>query len=189
MRVTQGRTAFLDLQIAQKKLDQTLRTEIRTLTREYRGKLVAALRAPKKGRIYSARAQRRAYGKTGGFFGRRSVATKKYRASAPGEAPAVQTGTLLRSIRTKVGGKLGPFSARVFANRRLAFYRHFLEFGVGSRKIRRGREVRGKRRVIRERFGASSGSVAPRPVFSPLQAQLTRDLQQRVLKAVQEFKP
>lgn len=189
IRVSAGRTAFLDLLIDQRKLDAEIRSAIRGLAREYRQRLVSQLRAPKSGRTYAAREQRGTYRRTKGVVRRLSVGTKRYRASAPGQAPAVQTGTLVRSVRTKIGGKGGAYAARIFADRKTAFYRHFLEFGVGQRQIRRGRQFdgAGKRQRLRLRNAASSGAVAPRPVWSPLQAALSRDLQSRVLAAVQGF--
>jgi hypothetical protein len=189
IRVTTGRTAFLDLLIDQRKLDAAIREAVRGLAREYRQRLVAQLRAPKAGRTYAARDQRGTYRRTKGVVRRLSVSTKRYRASAPGQAPAVQTGTMLRSIKTKIGGRGGAYSARIFADRRTAFYRHFLEFGVGQRQIRRGKQFDGKskRQRLRARNVASSGAVAPRPVWSPLQTSMSRDLQARVLAAVQGF--
>lgn len=189
LQITSGRTAFLDLLVEQKKLDAAIRLSVRALAREYRNKLVAQLRAPKSGRTYAARDGRRAYRRTKGVVRRLSISTRKYRASAPGQAPAVQTGTMLRAIRTKVGGRKGPYSARIFADRGSAFYRHFLEFGVGKRNIRRGMQFDGNSRKqrLRGRLQASSGAVAPRPVFSPLQTSLSRELEARIRAAVQGF--
>ncbi len=189
IRITTGRTAFLDLLIEQKKLDEAIRLSVRGLAREYRAKLLGHLRAPKSGRLYAARKERATYRRTKGVVRRLSVATKRVRASAPGQAPAVSTGTLVRSVRTKIGGKGGAYSARIFADRKTAFYRHFLEFGVGARQIRRGRQFDGKskKQRLRARNAASSGAVAPRPVWSPLQAQMTAELEARVRAAVQGF--
>jgi len=199
MRITSGRSAFLDLKIAQGKLDQAIRKDIRDLAREYRNKLVSELRANKKGRRYAKRAGRSVYKRvrktvtignqtrTGRVVAAARASVANYTASAPGEAPAVATGTMLRAIRTKVGGRRGTFSARVFADRGTAFYRHFLEFGTGPRVTRRAKLVNGKSRKQRAVARASAGALAPRPVFTPLQARLTRDLEARVEQSVASF--
>lgn len=177
--------AFLDLKIQQGKLDAAIRKSIVELTRQYRQQLVSDLRRPKSGVFYGARQSRAFYRRqrvqTRLFGGQAATitrqvritrATRAYRASRPGEPPAVFTGTLLRSIRTKYPAREKGYGAKVFANRAMAFYRHFLEFGHGgARKGRKGR----------------TGYAAPRPAFSPLQARLERELQGRVLAAVDTF--
>lgn len=199
MRITSGRTAFLDLKIAQGKLDQAIRQSIRDLAREYRNKLLGELRSSKRGRRYAKRSGRAVYRRvratvtignqkrTGRVIRAARANVGTYTASAPGEAPAVATGTMQRAIRTKIGGRNGAFSARVFADRGTAFYRHFLEFGTGPRVTRRAKLVNGKSRKQRAVARASAGSLAPRPVFSPLQSRLTRDLEARVAQAVAGF--
>ena len=177
--------AFLDLKIQQGKLDQAIRRGIVELTRQYRQQLVSELRRPKSGIFYAARGARSFYRRqrvqTSLFGGQTATvtrqvrvtrATRAYRASRAGEAPAVFTGTLLRSIRTKYPAREKGYGAKVFATRGLAFYRHFLEFGHGgARKGRKGR----------------TGYAAPRPAFSPLQARIERELPERVLAAVDGF--
>lgn len=180
-----GRDGFLALRIQQAKLDERIRESIRELTRQYRAELVSQLRSPKGGRLYGQQKARSFYRRqrvTATIFGGQQVkvsrnvrvtkATKAYRASRPGEPPAVFTGTLLRSIRTKFPSREKGYGAKVFANRGTAFYRHFLEFGAGP--PRRGRKGTG-------------GYRAPRPVFSPLQARLEVELSGRVLAAVNSF--
>ena len=201
LKITGGRTAFLDLLTAQKKMESDIRTAIVSLAREYKGKVAAEFRSAKSGRRYARRDGRATYRrqrvtvtlgnqtKSARLARKVSVATGTYTASAPGQAPAVQTGTMLRSLRTKIGGKRGPFSARVFADRGTAFYRHFLEFGTGKRMIGRGKQISGKSRKqsLRARNTASAGILAPRPVFSPLQTVLNRELTTRVAAAVAGF--
>lgn len=184
MRITQGRSTFLDLKIQQGKLEQDVRAAVREMTAAYRARIVAELRAPKGGRQYGARASRAFYRRVrtnvtlfGGAQGsfrrvtRVQGKTRAYTASKPGQAPASFTGTLARSVRTKVKG--GGFRARVFADKGTAFYRHFLEFGTGPRSTRR------PRRFV--------GALAARPIWSRLQAEIERELPRRVLAAVDKF--
>lgn len=185
LRIIEGRGAFLDLRIQTARMEADIRKTLREMAASYRQRVVATLRAPKSGRRYGGRSARAFYrvqrrsvtlfgGKTGSYRAavRATKATKAYTASAPGQAPAVLTGTLLRSIRTKVPSRGKGFTVRVFANRQTAFYRHFLEFGHGAaRKGRKGR----------------TGPAAPRPVWSPLQAEIQRELPRRVLAALDHF--
>lgn len=185
MKIT-GRETFLDLQIAGRRLDETLRTAVKDLARRYEAELKNELRRPKSGKAYGAQSSRSAFRRSSRktvIFGRtanvrtvvrRSVKTKAYRASAPGEAPASFTGTELRSIKVKTRG----YGATIFADRGTAFYRHFLEFGT---KARTQRTQRGKA------VNRNVGRIAPRPVFSPLQARLDVDMQDRVERAVDLF--
>lgn len=186
LRITQGRTAFLDLQLQGAKLDQDVRTAVREMAASYRARVVADLRAPKSGRQYGARNARSFYrkqrktvqllgGKRGSYMAtvRSTKRTRAYTASAPGQAPAVFTGTLARSVRSKVPAKGKGWSARVFASRATAFYRHFLEFGTAPRATKRpARNV---------------GRVAPRPIWSRYQAEIERELPARVLTALDKF--
>lgn len=199
MRITSGRSAFLDLKIAQAKLDLAVRGAIRDLAREYRNKLLGELRSTKRGKQYAKRTGRKVYRRvrktitlgnqtrTGRVVAEARANVGTYTASAPGEAPAIATGTMQRAIRTKIGGKRGAFSARVFADRGTAFYRHFLEFGTGPRTTRRAKLFNGKSKKQRAVSRASSDVLAPRPVFTPLQRSLTRDLEAKVAAAVAGF--
>lgn len=186
MRITQGRTAFLDLAIQGARLDQDVRAAVRALANEMRDRVIAELRSPKSGKQYGARSgrsfyrrQRRSVELFGGKRGSYSAAvltkkrTKAYTASAPGQAPATFTGTLARAVRAKIPGKGKGWSARVYADRGTAFYRHFLEFGTGPRATRRPRR--------------SVGALAARPIWSRRQAQIARVLPQVVLVAVERF--
>jgi hypothetical protein len=155
------------------------------MAKQYDRELKDALRRPKSGKTYGA-------GKGGAFrrgtrqtviFGRevkvravfrRTVATKAYRASAPGEAPAIRTGNELRAVRVKARG----YRATVFVHRGLAGYRHLLEFGTKARVQRTSKGKTVNRNV---------GAVAPRPVFGPLQAKLDGELLERVNRAVDVF--
>ena len=184
LRITQGRTAFLDLAIQGARLDQDVRAAIREMASTYRGRVVAELRAAKGGRQYGGRArtafyrrERRAVTLFGGKRGtysavtRATKRTRAYTASAPGQAPAMRTGVLARAVRSRIPGKGKGWSARVFADRGTAFYRHFLEFGHGPARKGKGR----------------TGYAAPRPIWGRYQKQIERELPQRVLAALDRF--
>lgn len=180
-----GRDEFLKLAIESAKLDEAIRKDIRDLAALYRQRLVSELRAVKSGRQYGP-AVRTAYRRTrrtvtlfGGMTARvpsitrTPKATKTYRASAPGEAPAMLTGTLVRSIRTKYPRAEKGYGVKIFAHRGTAFYRHFLEFGAGP--ARKGRRI------------GAGGIRAPRPLFSPMQEKLEADLEAKIQAAVAQF--
>lgn len=186
MRITQGRTAFLDLAIQGARLDQDVRKAVRELAATYRAKVIAELRAPKSGTKYGARAGRSFYrrarrsvevfgGRTARYTAtvRANKRTKAYTASAPGQAPAVFTGTLARSVRARTPAKGKGWAARVFADRGTAFYRHMLEFGTKQRFTKKPRR--------------NVGAVAPRPIWSKYQAEIDRALPQAVLAALDRF--
>jgi hypothetical protein len=185
MRITQGRTAFLDLAIQGARLDQDVRKAVREMAGAYRARLIAELRAPKGGKAYGARTGRAFYRRQRREvqFGdaRRSFTapakvkgrTRAYTASAPGQAPAAFTGTLARSVKLKVPGRGKGWSARVYADRGTAFYRHMLEFGTKQRATKRPRR--------------NVGAVAPRPIWSRYQAEIERELPARILEALDRF--
>ncbi|MBK1656846.1 hypothetical protein [Paracraurococcus ruber] len=191
LKVTQGRETFLDLVIAGRRLDETLRQTVRETAQEYQARLKADLRAAKSGKLYGARAGRRTFRRVTRkttVFGRqasyRTVAavarnTRAYRASAPGQAPAVFTGAELRAVKLKFPAKEKGYGAKVFADRGVAFYRHFLEFGTRDRVQRRGAGGKAVNRFV--------GRIEPRPVFSPLQAQLEAEMLRRVGRAADLF--
>lgn len=135
---------------------QPARRFVSQLAKEAKADARAALRGSRSGRRYGGGNDRSVYKlvKRRAVLG--SARTRAYTASAPGEAPARRTGTLLRAIRSaRVKGKRGAdagFTFFVFADRRTAFYQRFLEFGV-------------------RRFG-----IAPRPLFGPLQDRYQRRL-------------
>jgi len=189
LSITGDKTAFLDLQIAGRRLDETLRATVRDMAREYNGRLKAELSRPKGGKQYGASNSRifRRTKRKATVFGKpvtiRAVTavqrkTRAYTASAPGQPPAQRTGNLLRSVKVKFPARQKGYGAKVFADRGIAFYRHFLEFGT---KQRIQRKFRGKA------VNRSVGRVAPRPVFSPLQAQLEAELQRRLTRAADLF--
>lgn len=186
LKITAGRTVFLDLLVQQQRLDQDVRRAVREMVTSYRQRLLAELRRPKGGRQYGARQSRAIYRRVrretklfGGARGsyravtRVNRRTRAYTASRAGEAPAVFSGTLARSVRSKVPGRGKGWSAYVFADRGTAFYRHFLEFGTEQRQTKRPRR--------------NVGRVAPRPIWSKFQAQIERELPQRVLTAIERF--
>ncbi|MFC0407921.1 hypothetical protein [Roseomonas elaeocarpi] len=94
-----------------------------------------------------------------------------YQASAPGEAPANVTGTLLRSIKVR------PFkSGQGVAIRDAAFYALFLQAGAtgGGRKAQDGKRVRGK-------AGTDTGrSLEPRPFLTAALEQRRASLGERI---------
>lgn len=186
LKITAGRTVFLDLLIQQRNLDQDVRRAVREMMTVYRQRVIAELRRPKGGRQYGGRQSRAFYrrvrrqvtlfgGATGSYRATARVTrrTRAYTASRPGEAPAVFTGTLARSVRSKVPARGRGWSAYVFADRGTAFYRHMLEFGTEHRQTKRPRR--------------NVGRVAPRPVWSRMQAEIERELPRRVLTAIERF--
>lgn len=186
-----GRESFLDLQIAGRQLDATIRNAIRDLSREYEAKAKAALRAPKSGKRYGARTGRQSYRRATvktTVFGRlakyRTVAkvarnTRAYTASAPGQSPASFTGAEVGAIKVKYPSREKGYGAKVYADKGVAFYRHFLEFGTGPRIQKRGQGGKIVNRNV--------GSIAPRPLFSPMQAQMEAELLRRVERATDLF--
>jgi hypothetical protein len=183
--VVAGRDTFLALTVETRRLEETLRLTVRDTAREFRLRLVEQLRRPGTGRFYGGgravafRRQRRTVTLFGGVrrrvtnVRRLDVRAPAYRASAPGQPPARRTGTLLRSIRTAFPARDKGFGARIFADRKVAFYRHILEFGAPNRTPRDRRRA--------------AWRLLPRPVFSPLQVELERALGARVLRAVDLF--
>ena len=136
------------------------REAVRVLAKAAKVETKEALRGKRTGSAYGAGVSKGSYilAKIGAR--RRALKTakafKRYIASAPGEAPAQRTGILFRSIRSArvSGGRSGQdrgFQYFIFADRRVAFYQRFLEFGTKRR--RRG------------------GKVAPRPLFTVLNAR------------------
>ena len=180
----QGADGFLALRVQQEKLNESIRDSIRSMSREFRSEVVNAITRPKGGRMYGASRTaiyRRQRVKTTLFGGQQAMVrrvvrvqtqARAYTASRPGEPPASRTGTLARSVRTKFPSQGKGYSAYIFAYRKTAFYRHFLEFGAGA--ARKGRK-------------GHTGYRAPRPVWSPLQTKIEAELSTRVLGAVEAF--
>lgn len=110
----------------------------------------------------------------------------KYRASAPGQAPARRTGALAASIVVRnfpSGGGVAIRSKR--------FYSTFLEAGA-TVKGRKGARISGQtvyikgRKFVRRRQRARSGTIDPRPFLSAaLTAAGQKDLATRVKNALQ----
>lgn len=176
-----GGDGFLALRIQQEKLNERIRANISSMSREYRAEVVRALTAPKGGRRYGGK-KTAIYSRqrvTVTLFGGQTATLRKnvrskisavaYTASRPGEPPASRTGTLVRAVRTKVPSRGKGWSTYIFAYRGTAFYRHFLEFG--AKRPSRGR----------------GGYRAPRPIWSPFQRRIEAELSTRVLGAVDAF--
>jgi hypothetical protein len=184
-----NRGAFLKLATDAAALDADLRGVVRDLAREYNRIVASELRRPKSGIMYgmrTGRARYRAVRRRVELFGgvRRTVvrrerlkttSVRSYRASRPGEAPAVFTGNLLRGLRVAFPQREKGYGAKVFSRRGVAGHRHLLEFGTAERIQKRqfGKVV--NRRV---------GRVAPRPIWTPLQKRAMDDLERRLLRAI-----
>ena len=169
-----------------RQMDADIRRAIQELGKQYETQARNELRRPKTGKLYGGGSARRyarqrikttVLGKAVSYRGivASPIAVPAYRASRPGEAPATRTGTELGALRLKFPSKGKGYTARIYADRGVAFYRHFLEFGTGPRiqRTQRGKTVN---RVV--------GRIAPRPLFSPLQARLSDELFRRVERAI-----
>jgi hypothetical protein len=184
-----NRGAFLKLATDAAALDADLRGVIRDLAREYNQIVAAELRRPKSGILYgvrTGRARYRAVRRRVELFGgvQRTVVRRErlktsrvrsWRASRPGEAPAVFTGNLLRGLRVAFPSREKGYGAKVFSRRGIAGHRHLLEFGTAERVQRTWRGKVVNRKV---------GRVAPRPIWSPLQKRAMADLERRLLRAI-----
>lgn len=184
-----NRGAFLKLATDAAALDADLRGVIRDLAREYNRIVAAELNRAKSGQRYRrnfGRTQYTTVRKKVELFGgvKRTVNRRvgvfmpfapTYRASRPGEAPAVFTGNLLRGLRVAFPARQKGYGAKVFSRRGIASHRHLLEFGTAERIQRRQNGKVVNRRV---------GRVAPRPIWSPLQKRAMDDLERRLLRAI-----
>ena len=184
-----NRGAFLKLATDAAALDADLRGVIRDLAREYNRIVASELRRPKSGILYGARSGRgryRAVRRRVELFGgvQRTVVRRErlktsrvrsWRASRPGEAPAVFTGNLLRGLRVAFPSREKGYGAKVFSRRGIAGHRHLLEFGTAERIQRTWRGKTVNRKV---------GRVAPRPIWTPLQKRAMADLERRLLRAI-----
>ena len=185
----QNRGAFLKMATDAAALDADLKQVVRDLAREYNRIVGAELSRAKSGRLYGQRSNRARYRavrrKVELFGGVKRTVTRReqlsnstvraYRASRPGEAPAVFTGNLLRGLRVAFPSREKGYGAKVFSRRGIAGHRHLLEFGTGERVQRTWRGKVVNRRV---------GRVAPRPIWSPLQRRAEEDLERRLLRAI-----
>jgi hypothetical protein len=121
--------SFLDLLVDADIIERGQKAELVSLSKEGRADLIQMLDEPKSGIEYGA-GKRRFYKLVSGIALKKSGQGKAWRASAPGEAPAVRTGTMRRNVRAIVPRKSGGFSSMVFVDRRAAFYRFMLELGT-----------------------------------------------------------
>ena len=184
-----NRGAFLKLVTDAAALDADIRGALRVMARDYNRIVAAELRRPKSGKVYGVRTGRARYRvvrKRVTLFGgvqrmvnrrqqMKSKNVRSWRASAPGEAPAVFTGNLLRGLRIAFPSREKGYGARIFSRRGIAAHRHLLEFGTSNRVQKRqgGKVV--NRRV---------GRVAPRPIWSPLQQRAMVDLERRLRRVI-----
>lgn len=180
-----GRDSFLKLVIDAGRVDAAIRQELRDLAREYNRYIGNELRRPKSGRVYGARSGRTRYRTTrekvtlfGGIqrtvkrrTAMKSTTVKSWRASRPGEPPAVFTGNLLRGLRLAFPKREKGYGARIFSSKKFANHRHWLEMGTAERK--------------HKKTGRSVGRIAPRPLWTPTQRRVIMDLERRVLRALQ----
>lgn len=104
------------------RLDQIVRNQ--AVTVEALAK--AAMTGPKSGRVYKKSRRRR----TGTTTAKRR--TRKHRASAPGEAPAVDTGNLKSSIKKR---RVGNMVWEVYVGQEASKYGTALEFGSPRRRL------------------------------------------------------
>lgn len=185
-----NRGAFLKLVTDAAALDADIRGALRVMARDYNRIVANELRRPKSGKQYGVRTGRARYKivrKRVTLFGgiQRTVSRRQqmksrnvrsWTASAPGEAPAVFTGNLLRGLRIAFPSREKGYGARIFSRRGIAAHRHLLEFGTSNRVQKRqgGKVV--NRRV---------GRVAPRPIWSPLQQRALVELERRVLRVIE----
>lgn len=135
-------------------LSRTVQKHIRLI----RDKIRMSMRAKKHGRIYY-------------------INGRRHRASAPGEAPAILTGALYRSIVPRVGRS--SLQARIAPN---VFYAQWLEEGIKKKKKKDGT------------YFKNSWRLAPRPYLKPafdqqrdtfnenVQSTVTRVLKRRAAK-------
>lgn len=184
-----NRGAFLKMATDAAALDADLRGVVRDLAREYNRIVASELRRPKSGILYglrTGRARYRAVRRRVELFGGvqrtvtrrerlKSSRVRSWRASRPGEAPAVFTGNLLRGLRVAFPAREKGYGAKVFSRRGIASHRHLLEFGTAERIQRRQNGKVVNRRV---------GRVAPRPIWSPLQKRAMDELERRLLRAI-----
>lgn len=185
----ENRGGFLKLAADAAALDADIRGLIRSMGREYNRIIAAELARPKSGRLYGVRTNRiryRAVRRRVELFGGvtrtvtrreqlRSTRVRSWRASRPGEAPAVFTGNLLRGLRLAFPTRGKGMTAMLFSRKGVASHRHLLEFGTGPRVQR----TQNGKRVNRD-----VGRVAPRPIWSPLQRRALDDLQRRLLRVL-----
>jgi hypothetical protein len=183
-----NRGAFLKLATDAAALDADLRGVIRDLAREYNRIVATELRRPKSGILYGARSGRgryRAVRQRVELFGgiERTVVRRKqlksgnvrsWRASRPGEPPAVFTGNLLRGLRVEFPSRLKGYGARVFSEKGIANHRHWMELGTGRFYQGKGKSKR----------AAAKTHVEPRPIWTPLQKRAMDDLERRLLRAI-----
>lgn len=158
---------FRRFQARKSDLFKPYRRLVTELAQQAKAEVKATIRQPKSGRAYAGGLDAKNY-RLERIGGKRiarqyTARVRAYTASAAGEPPATRTGVLLRSIRA-ARLKKEDFGFFVFAHRKTAFYRAFLEFGTGQRRRKRG----------------AAGRIAPRPLFTPLAAKYQRILAQRI---------
>jgi hypothetical protein len=180
----QNRGAFLKMAADAAALDNDIKNAIKQIARDYNAIVASELRRAKSGRVYGAqtglarfrivRRRVQLFGGKAGFVTRRerlkSTTSKSYRASRPGEAPAIFTGNLLRGLRIVFPSKEKGYGAKVFSRKGIAGHRHLLEFGTKPR--------------FQKKSGRYTGFVAPRPIWTPMQKRALDDLQRRLLRVI-----
>jgi hypothetical protein len=187
LNITYG-GAFLTLAADAAALDADIRAAIRGIARDYNRIVAAELSRPKTGKLYGLRTGRlryRAVRRRVELFGGvtrtvtrreqlKSTRVRSWRASRPGEAPAVFTGNLLRGLRVRFPTKEKGYGARVFSFRGIASHRSMLETGTGRYYIGTGKSKR----------AAAKTHMLPRPIWTPLQARALEDLERRLLRVI-----
>lgn len=134
---------------AMASIDERMRQTMVTAAQTYERIWQQLLRGSKSGRIYRVgKTPSRAQAERGATF-------REHQASAPGEPPAINTGTLSRSIRrTVVREAWGRYRATISWQ---VVYLRFLEFGTTRMKARPS--VRPALRILQTRMREIMGRV------------------------------
>lgn len=173
-----GGGVFLEIAILAARLDEALRKTIAFTAKEAQNEGKALMRASQGGRQYgggtAVTLRRKGRARSAGLYGVRK-AVGPYRASAPGQPPAVRSGGLFAALRTKFPAKNKGYLARIFVDRGAFWQRHLLEFGHFLKRGKRGKA----QRVV--------GFVAARPLIKPLDAKYEEILRQRLQDQVDQF--
>lgn len=106
------------------RLDQIVRSMALTT----QANAVASMTGPKSGRVYKRGRRRRG----AATAGKRRTKPRLHRASAPGEAPARDTGTLANAVGIR---QIGNMSWEVYVKQPASKYAAALEFGSPRRRL------------------------------------------------------
>lgn len=151
------------------KLDQVVQESGAELEANIKAKMLPSTRKkPPTGRVYRKGSIKKAatkpllklgLKKVKGSTDRVVAGSLIHRASAPGEAPAVETGGLVNSVRSKKNGDL---KNTVSVGKR---YGEALENGARPPSKRSGRISKKRPGPVRNLMGPHRGGIQPRPFF------------------------